>query len=139
MSKKLIFLSVLVVGILSAAAWFYTLYNKPHVNTQEVEADVVMDSQLLVDEFEANEDEANAKYLDQVIQIKGPINEVFSEEGKTIIVIGTGDVFGNVRCNMLSEEKTTSNTLKKNQIITIKGICTGYLMNAVLVRSVIIN
>jgi len=139
MSRKQFFLSALLAGILSVGIWFYKVYNKPHVNTEEIEADVVIDAQLLVNEFETNEEQANSKYLDQIIQVRGPINEMLSEDGKTVITIGEGDMFGNVKCNILTEEKIDTNTLKKGQIITIKGICTGYLMNVVLVRSVIIN
>mgnify|MGYP000082491606 CR=1 FL=1 len=31
------------------------------------------------------------------------------------------------------------NLLKENELVTIKGICTGYLMDVVLVKSEIVN
>jgi len=138
MSKKIAVITFVGV-VVSVALLVYRVYNKPYLDIKNTEADIIISSQFLVNKFETDEEESNSKYLDQVIQIRGPINKVLSSEGKTVITIGEGDMFGNVKCNMLAEDKINNNTLKKGQIVTIKGICTGYLMNVVLIQAIIIN
>lgn len=117
----------------------FKTYNKPHINVAKTTPDITVLPEALIHEYETDENSANSKYLDQIIQVTGPISKIESEQDKTIITIGKEELFGNVDCHMSSEEKNQFIQLKVGQEVTIKGVCTGYLMNVILVRSVLAN
>jgi hypothetical protein len=51
-----------------------------------------------------------------------------NQEGKTVAVLKTSDPMFGVQCTM---KETT--TLQAGQQVVLKGICTGYLMDVVLI------
>jgi len=110
-----------------------------HINVSESTADLSLESQVLVDNFSTDEALSNSKYLDQIIEVTGPVAKITQKDNKTIVSLGKGGLFGNVTCHFLPEESSKLTTLKKGQEITIKGICTGYLLDVILVKSVLIK
>ena len=136
MLKKVIVFAVLV--ILIGSVIFYKKYNKPHINILETKPDISLDSEFLKNEFTQDEDIANTKYLDQIIQVKGTIIKIDSVRGIAIISLGSENLFGNINCHMLENTKQQQN-LKIGQTVIIKGICTGYLLDIILIRCVLIN
>jgi DNA/RNA endonuclease YhcR with UshA esterase domain len=135
--KKIVLpLILLSVGIAIVA---YNLYNKPHIDVADVKADVIVTAENLFTEFSTDEATANAEYLDKIIQVKGSIQKLSIENGIAIVTLKTEDDFGSVQCNLSTEAKNDFNLLKENELVTVKGICTGYLMDVVLVKSEIVN
>lgn len=135
--KKIVLpLILLSVGIAIVA---YKVYNKPHIDVVDAKADVVVTANNLFTEFSTDEAKANAEYLDKIIQVKGFIQKLSIENGIGIVTLKTEDDFGSVQCNLSTEAKNDFNLLKENELVTIKGICTGYLMDVVLVKSEIVN
>lgn len=135
--KKIVLpLILLSVGIAIVA---YNVYNKPHIDVVDAKADVVVTANNLFTEFSTDEAKANAEYLDKIIQVKGFIQKLSIENGIGIVTLKTEDDFGSVQCNLSTEAKNDFNLLKKSELVTIKGICTGYLMDVVLVKSEIVN
>lgn len=135
--KKIVLpLILLSVGIAIVA---YNVYNKPHKDVVDAKADVVVTAKNLFTEFSTDEAKANAEYLDKIIQVKGFIQKLSIENGIGIVTLKTDDDFGSVQCNLSTEAKNDFNLLKENELVTIKGICTGYLMDVVLVKSEIVN
>ena len=135
--KKIVLpLILLSVGIAIVA---YNVYNKPHIDVVDAKADVVVTANNLFTEFSTDEAKANAEYLDKIIQVKGFIQKLSIENGIGIVTLKTEDDFGSVQCNLSTEAKNDFNLLKENELVTIKGICTGYLMDVVLVKSEIVN
>ena len=49
------------------------------------------------------------------------------------------DDFGSVLCHLSEEATKEMSVLIEGQTITVKGICTGYLMDVILIKSEIIN
>jgi len=135
MLKNILIAALVILGIVVLIG--YKIYNKPHLDIAKTEANFVLLQDVLINDFETNENEANIKYLDQLIEVTGPIAKITSEEGKKIISLGEDELFGNVDCHLSSDNNPQN--LKVGQQITIKGVCTGYLMNVVLVRCVLKN
>lgn len=134
MNKKKIILSALVVVILGAFLG-YKMYNKPHKNITETSADISVSANAILEEFSSDEKTANSKYLEKIIAVTGTISAIKIEKGKGIITLTTQDDFGGVLCHLSENATKKINTLKTGQVITVKGICTGYLMDVVLVKS----
>ena len=111
------------------------MYNKPHKNITETAADIYVSANTILKEFSSDEKTANSKYLEKIIAVKGVISAIKIENGKGIITLTTNNDFGEVLCHLSENATTKINSLTTGQIITVKGICTGYLMDVVLVKS----
>ena len=126
----------LVLAALGLIAGLY-LYNKPHQNMMSATTDISMDATQLFEAFEANENVSNEKYLDKIIEVKGKVREVKKDEtGNLSVILETDDMMFGVVCQLdeLSTPKRTA--FQPGEEVTFKGVCTGVLMDVVLVRCV---
>ena len=135
--KKLIGIGFLLALLGLGVGYF--MYNKPHQNMEKAEADMTLESTALFSAFEANEAEANEKYLDKVIKISGTVKEVNTdEEGNISLTLESGNELFGVICQMDNLTKQEKTDFKIGEQVTLKGICTGMLMDVVLVRCVVV-
>ena len=140
MSKmKKIILTGITILILSAVGYAYYLYHKPHQGISAEKPDYKIDAITLVGEYDKNEKAANEKYLGKVLEVKGVIAEMIKDEkGKYNITLMAEDLSG-VGCEFENASQSFLHNLKEGQEVTIKGICTGVLMDVVLVDCVLSN
>lgn len=138
MKIKKIIIAILVLGSIGAFIG-YKMYNKPHVDVAEASADISITANKILDEFSTDETVANSKYLEKIVAVEGEIAEVKVEKEKGIITLKTNDDFGSILCHLSTEATKEISSLKVGQTITVKGICTGFLMDVILVKSEIIN
>jgi DNA/RNA endonuclease YhcR with UshA esterase domain len=136
MKIKKIISGILVLGIIGAFI-AYKMYNKPHVNVEEASADISITADKILNDFSSDENSANLKYLDKIIEVNGVVSEINIEKG--IITIETNDDFGSVLCHLSEEASRKISGLQEGQIIVVKGICTGFLMDVILVKCEFIN
>ncbi|MDX1326596.1 MAG: hypothetical protein R3299_02750, partial [Arenibacter sp.] len=88
---------------------------------------------------ENNELEANKKYSDQLIMVKGPIDAISTLKGNKVLALKPAGSASSVICHMLPEEGEKVGHLKVGQTITIKGVCTGYLLDVIMVRCMLVQ
>ncbi len=139
-SKKIIIgVASLFVVLISGYFLFEATYNKPHLNIEASAPEIIIDAAALVNDFGLNEQDANEKYLDKIIQVKGSIGNIKYKNNKAIITLGDGGLMGNVVCHMSISGSQKSKDLTKGQNITIKGKCTGHLLDVILVESTLIK
>lgn len=102
----LIFLLLVFVG--------YKYIYQDHRDIQKEEAEFVVSSDVIINEFLQNSIEAEKKYLNKTIEVKGFITEI----NKNDLTLNNS-----VFCQF---DKIINNTLKTNETITVKGRCIGY-------------
>ncbi|MCM4167804.1 hypothetical protein KCTC52924_01391 [Arenibacter antarcticus] len=136
--KVYLILSFIFIGIIAIALSFY-LYNKPHVNIQKTDADYHLSAQQLIRDYEDFEIESNKKYSERLIEVEGQIHEVSTLRGNMVIALKPANSPSSVICHMLPEESEKVLMLKKGQIIKIKGKCTGYLLDVIMVRCILVQ
>lgn len=127
-----------IFGALAAAAAIllcvYVYINKPHRSIRNADAPLVS-ADSLFQAFVADEAAANARYLNQVVTVKGKVNSVETNtEGKMVVVLDAGDLMFGVNCTLAEPAQLTV-----GQEVSIKGICTGYLADVVITQAVIEN
>ncbi|NKI27544.1 hypothetical protein HCG49_13320 [Arenibacter sp. 6A1] len=129
-------LSFIVLAVLALGISLY-LYNKPHVNIEKSEPEYFLTAQELITEYQKHEIETDKKYSERILQVKGQINEISINKDKSVIVLKpTGEV-SSVICHMLPVENTKLLKLEKGDMVTIKGKCTGYLLDVIMVRCIL--
>lgn len=124
------------VLLLLIIGWGFYKYNKPHAGIADQKADYVMTAADLFNSFQKDESAANKKYLGKVIAVKGMISAIQAGSGNTNIQIDVSPM-GGVNCSFSKTDGQTLKTLKKGDTLTIKGRCTGFLMDVNLVDCVL--
>jgi len=136
MRKKIFFgigiglLCLVVLGI-------YKIY-KPHHNAEGDQAVATMPAKVLYNEFLHSENAASKKWVGKVIEVRGIISAV--GEGDSYFSINLeGAPEGGVNCSFLKKDLPPGLKINKGDSITIKGKCTGFLMDVNLVDCVVNN
>jgi len=130
MMKKLLIVFI-ILGLVGAFVG-YKMFNKPLENIRSIPADYTLTPAHLLNEFENDENTANALYLDKVIEVSGRVEKVSNEGDKMTLYIDAQNEISNVIFQLADLDPS----IKVNDELTLKGICTGYLMDVVLVRAV---
>lgn len=122
----------IALGLLVAGGIAYFVYNKPHRDVASEKPAFSLTSDQLFDEYEADEASANAKYLDQTVEVSGTIIELGTNDGGQdfAILAAENAMIGGVSATF--QEKTEG--LSLDQAITVKCRCTGKLMDVVLIN-----
>ena len=135
MKKRTILWIGILLIVLSAFAWAYHLYVKPHQSAAGETADFTIEADSLYSQYQSNEHAADQKYLGKVIEVSGKLSDI-QHNGKAEVWIlspqGTG---GGINCQLFAGIKSDPEP-KSGDIVTVKGRCTGYLMDVNLVDCV---
>ena len=127
----LLFVAATAIGALVA----YMMYNKPHEDLLSSKPEYTLAAGALFTEFEADEQTANTKYLGKLVEVKGTVQEVSEAADGSVSVMlkGEMDMFG-VNCSFLEPHD-----FKVGSEVTVRGKCSGYLMDVALSRCVLIQ
>lgn len=137
MKKYLKYLvGLLIIGLASGAYMYY----KPHQNIKTSKADVSLSAMEVFQAFESDESTANEQYLDKIMAVSGKVRDVSkNEEGIVSVTLDAGqDMFG-VICQLDQLSKHPREDFPIGEEVSFKGVCTGMLMDVVLVRCVETN
>lgn len=132
---KKVLLIVLLLGVIGAGVGYY-LYNKPVASLEHKKADLEITAAGLIEAYEADEKAADSIYLGKIIAVSGKITEITNEEGKLKINLETSNPIALIICEM--EAGVNADPLKAGDEIKIKGLCSGYLSDVILVQSTIV-
>lgn len=117
---KKVLAAVLFLALIGVGTGIYLFYKKPE--TVEGKTGVVVTAVALSEEFGRDERAANAKYLNQAVEVTGTVSETEqNQEGGLMVILDTGDPMAGVQCAM--REKGVQ--VQKGQQVTIKGFCSG--------------
>lgn len=131
---KKIIIGIVILGVVGLSYGAY-MYFKPNANMSDLKSDVTFTAQDLLTAFETDEAAANTQYLDKVIEITGTIKDIStSEEGVISVTLDAGSELSGVICEL--QKETKHRTFKVGETVIFKGMCTGMLMDVVLVRCV---
>lgn len=129
-------LSLAVMGGLIMLFLFYA----PEKNLQREAADLQISATELFTQYEADEAAGNKKYIDQIIDVTGTVAEISEDEdGSPVVILREQDAFSGVLCTLKDSERSAVKDLQIGQSATIRGFCTGMLMDVVLNKCVVID
>lgn len=133
MIKKIIF-AILALVLIGVGTGIY-LWNKPH-ETVDNKKGVEITAAALTQAYSSNEQQANAVYLNKVIEVSGSVSETEqNQDGGLMVILDTGDPVAGVQCTMREKGVAVS----KGQNITIKGFCSGSSITGVSLTDCIIK
>ena len=132
-------LIILIVGALMAVLFGVYEYNRPHKSLTNQTPDFSMSSMELLSDYQTDESDSDKKYLNKIIQVNGLLREVQVDHMNEIsLVLEAGEEMSAVICEMEKGVYKESDFTEGDQV-SIKGICTGMLMDVVLVQCSLTN
>lgn len=136
MNRKIFLLIGAVLVLFFAGYWIYSEFNRTVDEMAKEKTDISIEASKLLAKYEQNEEEANASFLDKIIEVTGEIDKIEDSNGQKNIYLSTGSPLSSIICEMENTE-TSISALKQGDRVTVKGNCTGYLMDVVLVRCIL--
>jgi hypothetical protein len=131
--------TMLFVGLtVAAVAGGYALmeYSRGVKGADDLQVTATLNAEQLLAEFTTDEAAATAKYVgttEQAVQVSGTIRSMEpSGAGKVTVVLETGDPLAGVTCEFAEADVPLE--WRSGAAVTVKGICTGLLLDVVLVR-----
>ena len=129
-SVKIAMSVVVFLGLAGTGVGLY-LYNKQDKNLQKEKPDFVLTSIELQKAFEDNEAASIEKYVNRIIDVTGTIESIKPVEGNiTNVILKTGSSLSSVICTLSSVSDPS--VLVPGNEVTIRGECSGYLMDVLL-------
>lgn len=133
MRKKFILVGLII--ILLIAGWIFHLFTESRPGLANIQADVSINADELYNQFQADEAAANKKYLDKVIEVKGTVTDI-EQTDSTLSIELKGTDIGGVNCG-ITDVTNKKLSFQKGSTISIKGRCSGFLMDVNMVDCVI--
>ena len=139
MSIKKTLYSILFVIVLLGMICI-CIFFKPEKNLLKLKPDYTLTAIELFNEYSTNEEAANTKFLGKIIQVNGTIREINTEDSiYTIVILETEDVFSGVNCVLSDRYASKRKDISTGSEATIKGECSGMLIDVVLNNCVLID
>jgi membrane-associated HD superfamily phosphohydrolase len=131
--QKMILMGI-VACLVSLTAIVYHQYNKPALQVMDVAGESVSAGALLT-AFSNTEVQANKQYLNKVLQVTGNVTEIkHGSHNNLQVLLDANDPMSTIACTMENSQQE----VQAGQTITIKGICTGYLNDVILIKCVLV-
>jgi len=120
-------LIIAISGILAALI----LFNKKHPDTAKAKPDYVINATALQKEFEDNEKTASARYINKILEVSGSIASLTPADSNHFnISLKTGSDLSSVICTFSGIYDHSM--FKPGDEITLRGECSGFLMDVLL-------
>lgn len=140
MKRKIMILSIVVIGLLGGGWFGYNEYNRKPKDLLKAKADLSATPAGLLKEFLTNEKEASTKYIDKIIAVKGQVKAIEkSEQGFFTVVLSDTGSMSNVRCTMDDKHLVGISEIEPGATVSVKGVCTGFNADELLGSDVILN
>ena len=134
-NRKMTIVAVLLIVALCIRIGVYK-YNEAQPDTSDIQADVQISAMAIMETYESNEPHANDLYLNKYVDVTGTIAKIVTDE-KCSLYLKTNSMLGFVIAE-LSDCSITSD-IREGSSVTVRGLCSGYLSDVILVRSVLAN
>lgn len=114
-----------------------SLYFKKHSDLAKAKPDYVITATALQKEFEDNEKTASEKYINKILEVNGNVSSVTQADSSDINVsLKTGSDLSSIICTFAA---TDLSKFKTGEDVTIRGECSGILMDVLLNNCVLIK
>lgn len=136
--KRIIPILILLITTILGGLGYWMYNKKPESLKKAVPAFTIKASELL-EQYSKDETHSDEMYQGQIILVKGTLKDIQNLTDSTaILVLGEeGATFG-VSCSLDRNEIPALKKVNIGESMSIKGECTGYLMDVNLVRCVML-
>lgn len=128
--KKIIrWLAITVLGsIIIGGGTILYIWNMPHRDVQASNTDYTLQASRIVNEYLADAEKANEKYLDEegdskILEVTGKVSEISEDynNNKVVLLKSDSDKTG-VSCTFTPQTNSNANKIQIGATVTIKGV-----------------
>lgn len=135
--KKLLPLLILVIALVAIVMLLKVKGpNDKPATVWEQKTEVKVDARALFDEFVQDEQGANEKYLNKIVEVSGEVSTTQASNGSNSVVLRTNDPTYGVRCRLERGPGEDVKNYKVGQSLTLKCVCSGYVQDVEMVQCV---
>ncbi len=134
MKKGKLILVILAIVLLAAAIYGWEEYHRRHPDTAGITAAFTTTAPVLLKAFRDDENKANTLYNDKVINVSGIVVKVERNDSTQTVQLDGQSGMGGIICEFEAMHNSELKALQPGQHVSIKGVCTGMLMDVVLIR-----
>ena len=128
--KTLIIVALLIIAAIIVISGWY-VFRPSETSVEKKQADFSVEATGLVNEFNNDEQAANTKYLGNVIEVSGRLDDIVTEEETVSLTLKTPGEISGVICSF-DKAALPEKLPEVGENVKIKGICSGYLLDVVL-------
>jgi hypothetical protein len=128
-NKRIFFLGGILLCLLLLFAWGIRMYTKGHQSVAGSSVAFSIDADSLYNQYQQDEHAADLKFLGKVIEVKGRLGEVQHNGPLEIWILSTHAGSGGVNCQLFPGEKYPGGNPRSGDSVSIRGKCTGFLMD----------
>ncbi len=126
--KKTILWTGVVLLLLIGVGWAWHLYNKPHSSAAGESTDLSVAADSLYHQYQTDEKKADRQYMGKVIAVTGKLTDIQRSGTAEIWILSAQPNGGGVNCQLFAGTKPDRQPMP-GDLVTIKGRCTGFLMD----------
>ncbi|MBL7952101.1 MAG: hypothetical protein JNM62_10305 [Flavobacteriales bacterium] len=135
MNKKIILLVVLL-AVVGGGIYAWAQYDRKVASTADLDARESVTAEELLSAFTADEQQATERFVgttEQVIEVSGTVRSMEPVSADvTNVTLETGNELAGVVCEFANTDLHPD--WRSGATVKVKGICTGVLLDVVLVR-----
>lgn len=128
MNWKLTLAALFLVGVGLGTFGYFKIISPPdiHSTVAKQKPDFELTADALYNDFDADADAANSKYLGKTIKLSGTVGEMSAlPESRMLVRLELSDPMGSVSAEFGPDEKAKLEALSVGSALTLKGTCTG--------------
>lgn len=108
-------------------------------DTSKIRTKARLTSVELVEKMNTSDSLQLNDYIEKAIEVEGPIKNITQKNGKVTIILD-GDISNKlIICEMQSNQYKSMDTLSIGEIVNIKGVFKGVLLDAILLNCILID
>jgi len=134
--KKYIFFVALALLIVGSVVYYFATFDYRN-DIASLEVAEYIDTDKLLSIFNEDEQTGNDRFLGRIIVVNGRVSSVSIDGNRPTIVLETSSPVSEVVCELNGELFNEEHNVQVGDYISIKGECTGYLMDIILVNCII--
>jgi hypothetical protein len=134
-NKRTILWTVILLILLAALGWGWHLFDRRHQSAAGETADVTINADTLYHQYSTDEHAADQKYMGKVISVTGRLIEIQHSGSSINWLLSTQPGGGGINCQIFAGTKVDPEP-RSGDLVTVKGRCTGFLMDVSLVDCV---
>lgn len=130
---------VFVITAIVLSFFVYSYVNREQPNTQSFSTKAQLTPNEFISLFNNDNSNLAQQYIDEAIEIRGVLDKVTFRDNKYTLFINSDEEGRFILCEMQTDQKELIQDIQKNDVVTVKGIFKGVLLDAILLNCIIIN
>ena len=134
--SRISIVTILVIVIVTA---LYMYMCREQAKTQSFQTEAELSPNEFMSLFDSINDNQAKDYVDKAIEIKGVLKKVTKRDERYTLFINSTEEGRFIQCEMQADQIEKIKNIQTEDLVTIKGIFKGVLLDAILLNCIIID